>query len=151
MKKDSRYIWYMIDIVVFLGINLFLLFHFDIPLTVLLRATPWTVIVILALGIYRLTDTITHEDVAKPLRELFYEKHIVEDGREHWRTSTKGFKGFMGGLLSCNACLGVWVSMIVFYLYLLYPAPTLIFMIIMTLTCFERFLSKIYNVLEKRG
>ncbi len=107
--------------------------------------------VIMALGIYRLTDVITQESVTEIFRAPFMDKKTMHDGTEKWEMSDYGFRGFLGTLLSCNACMGVWVSMIVIYFFLFAPNPTLIFMVIMTLTSFERFLSKIYNFLEKRG
>lgn len=150
MKKDSKYIWYFLDTIVFLAINVWIWMRFPAELQGVISMMSWTVIIILSLGIYRLTDIITQENVTEFMRAPFMNKRHEND-RVTWEMSNHGLKGFFGNLFSCNACMGVWISMIVFYLFAIFPTPTLAFMIIMTLTCFERFLSKIYNFLEKRG
>ncbi|GEM_PF-3260236 len=150
MKKDSRYRWYTIDILAFLILNIIILHYIDVQSAPILQQLNWMVIFIFALGVYRLTDIITQENVTDILRAPFRDKKIVND-KEVWEISDEGFRGFFGTLVSCNACMGVWVAMIIFYLFLLLPAATFTFMIIMALTGFERFFSKIYNFLEKRG
>ncbi len=150
MKKDSRYVWYIVDGFIFILINILVWYYFPLELTVTLAALSSYVIFILALGIWRLTDIITHEKVTDFMRAPFMIQKM-EKGEEVWVSNEKGFKGFCALLVSCNACMGVWVSLIVFYLFAFFPEFTLAFMIIMMLSCFERFLSKLYNVLEKRG
>ncbi len=150
MKKDSRYSWYILDVIVFLAINLFILRFIGPEQILILSDTGWFQIIILALAMYRITDVITHENVTEVFRAPFMDRKMV-DGKETWENSTKGFRGFASGLVSCNACMGVWVSMILFYFYLFFPWSTMAFAFVMTLACLERFLSKIYNFLEKRG
>lgn len=135
MNKQSLYKWYLLDILVFALINLLIWHYQKIEISAVLLGMDWMTLFILALGIWRLTDIVTHEHVTDVVRAPF-------EGAEY------GFRGFLGTLVSCNACMGVWVSMIVFYCYLFFQAPTMAFMFIMTLTGFERFFSKIYNVLE---
>ncbi len=106
----------------------------------------WLTMLILALGIYRLTDIIVFEKVCEPFRLLFTE-HGPDNGR---RMATKGLKGFLAQLFGCNSCTGVWVAMTVVYLFVFLPQPTFIFMVIIALTGFERFFSKIYNFLERK-
>lgn len=150
MKKDSRYIWYLIDVIVFLTINFLILRNFGNDIYTSISDLSWFHLLIIALGIYRLTDIITYENVTEFIRAPFMDKKVV-DNKEVWEISGYGFRGFWGTLMSCNACMGVWVSMIVVYLYLFLPTPTFIFLFIMSLTGFERFFSKFYNFLEKRG
>jgi hypothetical protein len=150
MKKDSKYIWYIIDIIIFLAINYYILTHLPGSAIRALGDINWFTIFVFGLGIYRLTDVITHEDVTEIIRAPFMNK-VVVDGVEKWEYAENGIRGFFGILFSCNACMGVWVSMIIFYLYIFFPIPTLIFVIIMSLTGLERFFSKIENFLAKRG
>ncbi len=150
MKKDSRYIWYAVDIMVFLSINIFILTKYNIDPGLFFSSIQWTTLFILALGVYRLTDIITQEGVTEVIRAPFMDL-VIEDGKEVWKKSKQGFRGFWATLFSCNACVGVWVSMIVFYSYLFFGIPVLVFMVIMSLTGFERFFSKLENFLSKRG
>jgi hypothetical protein len=150
MKKDSRYMYYLIDTLVFLLINAVILTKVNINLQAMFASLQWTTIILLALGVYRLTDIITQESVTEFIRAPFMDR-TVDGNKETWEISEHGIRGFFGILFSCNACMGVWVSMIVFYFFVFFPAETLVFMVIMALTGFERFFSKIYNFLEKRG
>jgi hypothetical protein len=150
MKKDSRYIWYLLDMIAFLSINYILLRNIPTTLSEFLAGFSAFALIVLVLGTYRLTDVITQESVTEVIRAPFMDKK-VENGKETWVPAENGFRGFYANLLSCNACMGVWVSMAVIYLYIWFPLHTLIFMSIMALTCTERFLSKFYNFLEKRG
>ena len=150
MKKDSRYIWYVIDMIIFVAINVAILFYTDIDIETAFSALSWPILFVLALGVYRLTDIVTQESVTEVFRAPFMDKKIT-NGTETWEMSETGFRGFLGTLTSCNACAGVWVSTVVFYMYIFFPVQTLVFMVIMTLTGFERFFSKVYNFLEKRG
>lgn len=137
---DTKYKWYVLDIIVFLAINFFALRYLTSigAIANAFSELDWTTIIILAFGVWRITDIITHEDVTEPIRAIF-------------GNSEKGLNGFFAALFSCNACMGVWISMISFYLFLFFPTQTFIFMIIMSLSFFERFISKIYIFLEKRG
>jgi hypothetical protein len=138
METRYKYAWYVIDTIVFIAINELIWAYHPDALRGALSGLGWSEIFILAMGAWRLTDIITHEGVTEFIREPF-------EGHE------EGFRGFFGILVSCNSCMGVWVGMLAFYSYVLWPAPTLAFMVVMSLTFFERFFSKIYNVLEKRG
>lgn len=140
MTKSSNTFWNVIATVVFLALNIFLIsFASDyVNIYQVISGLNWLILFILGLGVYRLTDVICYEDITKPFRDLFTTQ------RE------RGFTAFMQTMINCNACTGVWVAMIVFYGFLLFPIPTFIFMAIMTLTGLERFFSKIYNFLERR-
>jgi hypothetical protein len=151
MKKDSKYIWYFLDVIVFLVVNFLILRYLNLNKEIFPLQINWTILTIFILGIYRLTDVITQENVTDFIRAPFMDKKIDENGKETWEYSETGFRGFFGNLVSCNACMGVWVSMFIVYLYIFLPIPTIIFMLIMMFTSFERFLSKIYNFLEKKG
>jgi len=147
MKKDSRYGWYYVDLLVFLVLNILVLRYIGMQPAALVEGIDWSIFIVLALGVWRLTDIITHEDVTEVFRAPFMD--LAADGT--WKISTKGFRGAFGALVSCNACLGVWVAAIVVYAYFFFPLATLIVMGFMALSAFERFFSKIYNMLEKRG
>lgn len=93
--------------------------------------------IVLVLGVYRLTDIVTHEKIAEPFRGLF-------------AGHGEGWRGFGRELFGCNSCLGVWIAMLVAYGYVIVPEATYVFMIIMALTGLEGFFSKIYNFFDRR-
>ena len=127
MKKDSRYIWYAVDIIVFLSINIFILKKYSIDPGLFFSSMQWITLFILALGVYRLSDIITQEGVTEVIRAPFMDL-VTEDGKEVWKKSKQGFRGFWATLLSCNACMGVWMSMIVFlFLFIFWNASSCIY------------------------
>jgi len=122
MKHDSRNIWYVLDISVFLIIvfvNVYLWNRMGTPKDWLESLTPLKVF-IFGLAAYRLPDIITQESVTDILRAPFQDK-TVENDTEKWIIPRGGFRGFLGTLLSCPSCMGVWTSMFLFYFYAFYP------------------------------
>ena len=149
MKKDSKYTWYLVDILTFITViflNIWLWNRMRYPADWTEALTPFKLL-IFGLATYRLADIITTERVTDVLRAPFKDKEILE-GKEKWVISKTGFRGFLGTLVSCPSCMGVWVSMFLFYFYVFYPTWASAFMIIMTLTAIERFASKIYNFFD---
>jgi len=142
MKKDSKYPWYILDIVLFLAINILLWRKIGSSIDTTDLLTPLKLFVF-GLATYRLADIIATEGVTEVLRAPFMERRDST-----WTYATEGFRGFFGSLISCPACVGVWVAALLFYLYLFFPTAGSIFMILLCLSGFERFFSKIYNFFE---
>lgn len=133
---------------IFLLINILGIAYLQDEMRDMAGAFNWFTLFILALGTYRLTDIIVYEKVSEPFRMLFM-KEVVHGDKKEIRPYITGFRGFLAILLNCNSCTGVWVAMLTVYAFILFPYPTLIVMVIMTLTGFERIFSKIYNCLER--
>jgi hypothetical protein len=136
MKKDSRYIWYLFDILAFLVVvfgNIWLWSRMENPRDWMDALTPFKLL-IFGLATYRLADIITTESVTDVIRAPFKDMRI-ENGVEKWKISNVGFRGFLGTLLSYPSCMGVWVAMFLFYFYVFYPNAASAFMIIMSLNC----------------
>lgn len=156
MTKASRLSWSIVAMVAFAAINLLAIYYAatthpidglsDTRLDFAISNLDWLTMLVLALGIYRLTDIVVFEKVCEPFRMLFTD--MGPDNSR--RASTKGLKGFLAQLFGCNSCTGVWMAMAVVYLFVFFPQPTFIFMVIIALTGFERFFSKIYNFLERK-
>lgn len=89
---------------------------------------PLPIIVILALGAYRLTRLVTADTIALPLREALFKWAYTDDpqARQAWRVLhpeaeipshvPKGweFRTWVYDLMTCDQCLGVWWSAAVY-------------------------------------
>lgn len=68
----------------------------------------------LGLAIFRLTHLIVFDKITEFLRAPFFDEfvEVEENGEEAIYLSPKkgGLKGFIGELLSCYWCTGIWVS-----------------------------------------
>ncbi len=105
------------------------------PADLLALLTPLK-IAVFGLATYRLADIISTEEVTEVLRAPFMEKDAA------------GFRGFFSNLINCPSCTGVWAGMFLLYLYLFLPTAGSALIILLMLTAFERFASKIYNFFD---
>ncbi|MEI6552944.1 MAG: DUF1360 domain-containing protein [bacterium] len=150
MKTDSKYVWYMFDIIAFVVIifvNVWLWNKILYPVDWVSIMTPFKLF-IFGLATYRLADIITTETITDVIRAPFKDYKKEENHQGIWRLSKYGFRGFFGTLLSCPSCMGVWVAMVLFYFYVFFPTWASALMIIMALTGLERFFSKFYNFFD---
>lgn len=80
---------------------------------------------ILALASFRLTRLIVFDKITEFLRDPFFDEieEVNEDGTKEVYYLPKGtpIKKFIGELLSCYWCTGVWVSAAMVIGYLLLP------------------------------
>ncbi|MEK3887384.1 DUF1360 domain-containing protein [Bacillus sp. FSL K6-3431] len=97
----------------------------------------WFEFILFGLAVFRLTRLIVFDRITSFIRAPFMKDHeeINEQGekelyivpREH------GIRGYIGELLSCYWCTGVWVAIGMWFLYLQLPVvgePVLIIMAI---------------------
>ena len=149
MKIDSKYPWYILDLVLFGALNVFLLWvvapRLENGTVVDLR-----IIIILGLAVFRGAHVISNEKVTKPLREPFVENKI-EDGKTVEVPLKYGARGALGNLLYCPACTGIWVSMLLIYSYIMWPRQVLILAIILALSAIERMLTVLFDFLKHRS
>ncbi|XXM73859.1 DUF1360 domain-containing protein [Lysinibacillus sphaericus] len=85
-----------------------------------------TLVQLLALGfaIFRMTHLIVFDKITERMRAPFFDEvKEMEDGEEaiYLIPKTAGLKGFVGQLLSCYWCTGIWVSLFLYGGYLLFP------------------------------
>lgn len=82
-------------------------------------------LIIISLASFRLTRLIVFDKITEFLRSPFFEEEIEinESGEEEvYYVPKKGFVvGFIGELLSCHWCTGVWSSIAVCILYYFFP------------------------------
>lgn len=79
-------------------------------------------LLILALASFRLTRLLVYDKITEFIRQPFFEevKETNKDGEiEIYLVPKKGgIRGFLGNLLSCYWCTGVWTSILLCLLYL---------------------------------
>jgi hypothetical protein len=88
---------------------------------------------LLSLATFRITELITSDTITKFLRDPFVEREKVRepDGSvdEKVKPAGRGLKKFIGELIICPWCIGVWVGAVLTYLFLLAPGPTRMFLL----------------------
>ncbi|QHE61019.1 DUF1360 domain-containing protein [Rossellomorea vietnamensis] len=79
----------------------------------------------LGLAIFRLTHLLVFDKITEFLRAPFFDEYVEveENGEEAIYLSPKkgGLKGFIGELLSCYWCTGIWVSGFLYGGYCFFP------------------------------
>ncbi|MCT2536170.1 DUF1360 domain-containing protein [Aquibacillus koreensis] len=85
----------------------------------------WYMFILLGLATFRFTRLIVFDTITNFLREPFHEvkEEVLEDGsiEEVIHIKGKGIQRFIGELLSCQWCFGVWSAAIIFVGYTLFP------------------------------
>ncbi|NRD79072.1 DUF1360 domain-containing protein [Bacillus sp. BRMEA1] len=85
----------------------------------------WIHLAILALASFRLTHLIVFDTITWFLRKPFVSINTIVDasGRtnHYMEIRGKGWRYWMGSLLTCHWCMGVWCSLIVVALYFFLP------------------------------
>lgn len=85
----------------------------------------WFDLVILILASFRLTHLIVFDSITEFIRKPF----LDESGQEIIIKGT-GIRHFMGKLLSCYWCTGIWSSILVVLLYVYVPVTYPVFLIL---------------------
>ncbi|MEH7456472.1 DUF1360 domain-containing protein [Bacillus sp. JJ1127] len=87
--------------------------------------TSWLMFFIFACAAFRLTRLIVYDKITSFLRRPFIEEVQINepDGTVsiYTKVKGKGLKKWIGELLSCYWCTGVWVSAFLLLLYKLVP------------------------------
>ena len=81
--------------------------------------------VLLALAVFRISRLIVHDKITSFIRRPFHEmvEEVNENGEveEYIVIKGKGLQSFIGELLSCHWCVGVWVSILLFMIVVYFP------------------------------
>lgn len=82
-------------------------------------------LIALGLAIFRLTHLVVFDKITEFLRAPFFDEYVEveENGEEAIYLSPKkgGLTGFIGELLSCYWCTGIWVSIFLYGGSILFP------------------------------
>src|SRR6478609_2741257 len=110
MKYKSMFPWLLLDMVLFIVINVILIHHLAPRFEIISYITPLRLL-ILGLAVYRGANIVSNEFVTLPIRAYFV--HEVErNGKIIDEPYEEGLRGVIGSLLYCPSCTGMWISMI---------------------------------------
>lgn len=108
--------------------------------------------IILALASFRFTRLIVFDQITSFIRKPFFtEEEVVEQGELaiYYTPYPNGIRGWIGELLNCYWCTGIWVAMIVYTLYFFFPYVMWHIMLIMAIAAVaaivESILQKLIN------
>ncbi|WP_338781123.1 DUF1360 domain-containing protein [Metabacillus sp. FJAT-52054] len=86
----------------------------------------WLTVTLFALAIFRLTRLIVFDKITDWLRRPFHEEYVVKDesGAEeiYIKMKGKGIRKWIGELLSCYWCTGVWCTAFLYTSWRVWPA-----------------------------
>ncbi|KAA6453270.1 DUF1360 domain-containing protein [Bacillus swezeyi] len=86
----------------------------------------WLLFILLSIAVFRLTRLIVFDTITAPLRSLFHEE-IEEKNEKTGEMETyivmkgRGIRAWIGELLSCYWCTGVWCTAFLLIFYALIP------------------------------
>ncbi|WP_240675728.1 DUF1360 domain-containing protein [Ammoniphilus sp. CFH 90114] len=82
---------------------------------------PWLHLIVLILASFRLTYLIVYDEITTFLRRPFLEERYETDDHGHMMRNVdikgSGLRYFIGSLISCHWCTGIWSSIAVVLLY----------------------------------
>jgi len=145
--NHKLYKWLTIDMVAFVILNAIVLYFFNDALVSLKDITLFTLL-ILGLAAYRSANILSNEVVTKPLRAPFVTE-VTEDGVVVEKPKKKGFLGAFGFLIYCPSCTGVWLSAALIYSYALWPTPTFVVALFLSLSAIERIVARSLAFIKK--
>lgn len=86
----------------------------------------WLHFVVFVLASFRLTHLIVFDEITSVIRDLFikvtYERDETGQAVRNIQIKGTGWRHWMGLLLSCHWCVGVWSSFFLVELYMWVPA-----------------------------
>lgn len=86
--------------------------------------------IILVFASYRLTRLIVFDTITDWVRRPFHEHidHVLPNGDVETviQIKGKGFRAFVGELLSCYWCTGFWASLLILCIFLFFPSLDII-------------------------
>lgn len=94
----------------------------------------WIDLFIIILASFRLTHLIVYDQITSFIRKPFLSVTVVENAsgqiEEHLEIKGTGIRHFIGSLLSCYWCTGLWSSLFVVFIYFYFPLTFPIFLIL---------------------
>jgi hypothetical protein len=147
MKYKSMFPWMILDMALFVALNVFLLRYLNLGAEILSYLTPFKLF-ILAFATYRAANIISNEFVATPIRAYFV-REVERDGKVKEEPYEEGLRGFVGSLLYCPSCTGVWLAAALTYSYILWPNEVSVVALLLTLSGLERLLAAIIGRIKR--
>jgi hypothetical protein len=109
----------------------------------------WLSLLLLSLAAFRLTRLIVYDKITGFIRAPFLEReeNVLADGTVEEIVSYKGtgLRRWIGELLSCHWCVGVWVSIFLFFGFTYFPIIFMPLTIILAIAAFAAIIEVIVS------
>ncbi len=148
MKYKSMFLWMILDMVVFVLLNVYLLGKVD-SINEVFESLTFLKLLVFGLAVYRAANIVSNEFVTISVRAPFV-KIIERDGKEIEEPYEHGLRGFIGSLLYCPSCTGVWLALAATYSYIFWPAQASIVLFLLALSGIERFFAYTFGLIKRK-
>ncbi|TCN27824.1 DUF1360 domain-containing protein [Mesobacillus foraminis] len=103
-------------------------------------------LLIVSLASFRLTRLIVFDKITEWIRSPFFDE-VTEEGEFYLVPKEKGIRKWIGELLNCYWCTGIWSSALLFGLYVYFPIVGIPLAFILSIAaiaaCIETVISKL--------
>jgi hypothetical protein len=107
---------------------------------------------LLGLSTYRLGRLVAYERVMEPFRKFFTETIPDSTGAgESVEPKGEGFQQALGQLICCPICAGTWIAALLTYMFLLFPGPTRVFLVMTAAIAIAELLGAVTEALSWSG
>ena len=94
----------------------------------------WIDLIIIILASFRFTHLVVFDDITSFIRKPFITTSIVKnasgDLEQNIEIKGTGLRHFIGSILSCYWCSGIWCSLLVVLIYFYFPVTFPLFLIL---------------------
>jgi hypothetical protein len=149
MKYISMFPWMIIDMALFVAVNALLIHAINPNFGSIVASLSFVHFLILGLAVYRGANIVSNEFITLPLRAYFV-REVERDGKHVEEPYDQGLRGFIGSLLYCPSCTGVWIAMIMTYSYIVWPGPASLVILLVALSGLERFFAYTFGRIKNK-
>jgi Protein of unknown function (DUF1360) len=126
--------WNILAVILFVVLSIILLRCLEAR-GFLIDYLPFGDFMILSLAIFRIIRLVAYDNITLFIREAFLDVKTVryaEEGEEFIErvASENSFKRTVSKLLNCPWCIGVWITLLVLYVYVAYPYLFIVFILL---------------------
>jgi len=96
----------------------------------------WLLLVLLTLASFRLTRLVVHDKITSFIRRPFIDEITIEEEGipvTYTKIKGKGIQYFIGELLSCTWCSGIWCTALLLLIYVLFPGVGEVIIILLSI------------------
>jgi Protein of unknown function (DUF1360) len=111
----------------------------------------WLLLVLLIFSSFRLTRLVVHDKITAFLRRPFIDEITIEEEGVpviYTKIKGKGIQYFIGELLSCTWCSGIWCTALLLLIYVLFPQVGEIIIILLSVAGAAGLVESIVNRLS---
>lgn len=111
----------------------------------------WLLLVLLTFASFRLTRLVVHDKITAFLRRPFIDEITIEEEGgpvTYSKIKGKGIQYFIGELLSCTWCSGMWCTALLLLVYILFPIVGELIIILLSIAGAAGLMESIVNRLS---